>query len=217
MSDKTVGMFELSAPAILAFPNLLTPRAFVSKGKANGQEKFDATFLFRPDHPDLAPMKQALLAAAATKWANIPQAFEWPLRSGDALADKAKGKTDGKDREFFRGYLVLASRSQYAPGLSAAVNGRMKDFPMTGEERALAGAYFYGGCEVFAQFNFVPYEVGNNTPGVTAYLQVVASMNRGERNSKLDAGATRSGSAVFGKHLGQMSAVDPTAGMAGLP
>lgn len=216
MSDKVAGViYNLTEPAILAFPNLMTARPFMRNGKPQGEPKFDAQFMLRPDHKDVPFIREGLLTAAKLMFPTVPEKFQWPIHSGDQLAEEAKAAGE-KDKEFFRGYFVLISRSKFAPGLSAAVNGRAVDFPMTGEERIACGVYFYGGCHVMGQFNFMPYPgvKPHGVPGVTAYLNIVYSLNIGERNSRLEGGAGKSGSAVFGKHLGQMSAVDPTAGMA---
>lgn len=216
--------FQLSAPAILAFPNLLVPRKFMQNGREQGEAKFDATLLLKPDHPDIEAIKSQLNKAALGHWpGGLPQPFSWPLRSGDAMADSAKSK--GKDREVLRGFFVLQGRSQFPPGLSAVINGRVKDYPQTGDDRATAQSYFYGGCECLGGFVFEAYEVGANTPGVTAYLQVLISLNRGEHNAKLTAGASKSGSQMYSaEHLGKVmgtgsplgSPATSTAGISGL-
>jgi hypothetical protein len=67
---------------------------------------------------------------------------------------------------------------------------------------------FYFGVEVLPQFNFVAYDgVGNNLDGVTAYLNMVFTTNKGKR---LSGGA--SAAETFKGYAGHTSTEDPTAG-----
>lgn len=227
-------VFQFTAPALLAHPNFFTPRKFRdAAGRESGEPKYDGRFVFDLDWPDLPTLGEKLVEAARNAWPgakfanplNFPRPapgsiadplfmpVEWCLKSGTEIADKAR--RENKDREAFRGKLVLVSRGQYAPGLSAVLNGRIKDFPMDGPERVASEPYFYGGVEVLAQLQFVGYQVGNNAPVVTAYPNVIMSLNRGDRIASFSGGTAKSGAAVFGAHVGQYTAVDPMAGSPG--
>jgi hypothetical protein len=151
---------------------------------------------------------------------NAPNYLEvdFALRSGDKIADKAKlkAKDQSKPRsqEAFRGYFVLISRGQYPPGLSAIINGRIVDFPQNGPERTASEPYFYGGVEVLVQVQLKAYQVGDNKPVVTAYPNVVLSLNKGEKVPEFSGGTAKSGAAAFASYTGHVSTVDPTVGLA---
>lgn len=233
MSNATAdaAIFNLSKPARLIYENLFEAKAVGPKGATTGTPKFDVSLMLDPSHPDLPAIQAKMLEVARAKWpgrdvvgeakdvdANgIPKAvtFKFPLASGDKLADKAKAKAQAKAPTadvgdpggFQRGKVVIASRSKYEPNLSAAVNGQLSDF--NGPQRPAAKPYFYRGVDVLAQFNFVAYDgVGANPDGVTAYLNMVCSLNTGEKI----AGSQRSASDVFKGYVGLSSTVDPTAG-----
>ena len=221
-------LFEITSPAVLAFPEVFTATKFKDPktGREANDATFDATFLFRADHPDLPAIRAALLKAAADTWPSAQFAdpakpgfmdLDWALKSGDAMADAAK--TQDRDAEHLRGYLVMRAHSfeKYPPGLGCVINGVLKDVPRSGEERATFSKYFYGGANVLGQVGFRGYQVGNNKPGVTAYLQVVCALGTGDRNPRLEGGSGKSASAMFSKHVGHVTSVDPTALPVGLP
>lgn len=214
-------IFHLTHPVILAFPNLITARAYTAPGRKPGDPRFDATFMFDPNHPDIPALNTALQQAAVMEFpGGIPSTMKWPFTDGNERAAKQQAKN--RDGSAFAGKYVLSAHTgeNFPPGLTAVINGKAKD--LFGDERiALASRYFYGGVECFASFNFVPYPEGNGPPGVTSYLQVVTSLNRGERNAKLETGA-KSGSSVHAQqiaaHIGSVSMVNPAAGLpTGLP
>lgn len=204
MSETNEGTISLSAPTTLTFPNLLEARAVQVKGKASGEPKYSSNFEFDADSDDLKALKAEAAKVARAKWPGRALAeLSFPFTNGDKLADKAKAK--GKDREFSRGKVVLTSRSKYQPRLSFVEGGAIKD--LEGDAIAAHGRrVFYSGVQALAQFNFVAYEgVGANPDGVTAYLNMVCSLNKG---TKLAGGA--SASEVFKGYIGTSSAEDPT-------
>jgi len=223
-------LFEITSPVTLAFPGLFVATKF--KDPATGREAneptFDGTFLFAPDHPDLPAIRSALMQVASDTWPSAQfsdpskpgfMELDWALKSGDAMADAAK--TKGKDAEHFRGFYVMRAHSfdKYPPGLGCVINGQLRDVPRSGEERITFQKYFYGGVNVLGQIGFRGYQVGNNKPGVTAYLQVVCSLGTGDHNSKLEGGGGKSASSLFSKHIGHVTDVSPSARTAafGLP
>jgi hypothetical protein len=198
--------FDPAYPAVMSFPNLFTPRKFKDPKtqKETGEAKYDAMLVFEADNPNLAAIKTKLAEIAKGKFPGRDfSTLQFPLKNGTALADDAKAK--GKDSEFMRGKVVLTARSQYAPILSAIVNGKIVEF--TGEARPIAEPKFYPGVNVLAELNFQPHEVGTNKPGVTAYLNKVFSTERGDRLA-----AGKSSAETFQGYVGHMSATDPTAG-----
>ncbi len=200
------GVFNLTKPLTLTFPNLFKARPFKRNGKEIGEPKFDGSFLLDADSDDLKAMKALCvkIARAARPSADL-KTLAFPFKSGDKLADKAKEK--GKDNEVSRGKVVIAARSKYQPKLAVFEAGKILDL----EDETMIARFksrFYPGVLCYAQFNFVWYdEVGNGQAGVNAYLNMVLSTGKGTR-----LGANRSAASVFSGYVGNVSEVDPTAG-----
>jgi hypothetical protein len=219
--DKTDGIFSLTVPVIMAFPQLFEAKAFKENGKEKGEPKYSANLVFPGDSEDLKNLKALAAKLARAKWPDkpfflttqegvkIPEII-FPFTSGDKLADirKKKGKDDG---EYMRGRVIVAARSKYEPRLSYIEGKRIVE--CEGEAAKLAAkGKFYPGVEVLAQLNLVPYEaVGSSgKPGVTAYLNMVLSTDKGARIS-----GGQTASEAFKGYIGQHSAEDPTAPGAG--
>lgn len=219
---KTDGIFSLTQPIIMAFPQLFEPKSFKENGKEKGEPKYSANLIFPADSEDLKALKTLAAGLARAKWPDkqfflttqegvkIPQ-IAFPFTSGDKLADdrKKKGKDDG---EYMRGKVVIAARSKYEPRLSYIEGKRIVE--CDGEAAKLAAkGKFFPGVEVLAQINLVPYDaVGSNgKPGVTAYLNMVLSTGKGTRIS-----GGQTASEAFKGYVGQHSAEDPTAPGAGM-
>lgn len=206
MSEDQIGFFNLTAPVVMAFPNLFVPKAFKgTNGKELGDAKYSGNFIFPPDSPDLKDMKAlAVKIARASRPTADLKTLAFPFRSGDKLADAAKAKK--KDGEYQRGKVVISARSKYQPKLANFQNGKIVDLDEQGQERFKS--QFYPGVLVYVSFNFVWHdEVGGNPAGVNAYLQTVLTTNKGER---LAGGKTAS--EVFSGYVGNVSAEDPTTG-----
>lgn len=205
---KLDGIFNLTLPVVLAFPNLLEAKPFMKNGKPQGDPKYSANLIIAADHPDLKPMKELVTSLARQRWPDKPfSELAFPFTSGDKLAEarKAKGKDDG---DYQRGKVVMNAKSKYEPRLSVLINGKLVDLD-TDILKALHKNKFYNGVEVLAQINFVPYDpIGQNAKGgVTAYLNIVVSTGKGKR---LSGGAPAS--EVFKGYVGGVSAEDPTNG-----
>lgn len=202
---EDIGTINLTVPVVSTFPNLMEAKAVTIKGKPSGEPKYSSNFEFDPDHVDLAALKAEAVKVAKAKWPGRDlKELAFPFTSGDKLADKAKAKD--KDREFSRGKVVLTSRSKYEPRLSVVEGGKLVDYE--GDKRPMAKKFFYNGVMALAQFNFVAYDgVGANPDGVTAYLNMVVSLNKGK---KLSGGS--SAAEVFKGYIGTSSDEDPTAG-----
>jgi len=199
----------MSAPAEIAFPPALFEKR---KFNEKAVPRWEIALLFGPDHPDLKPMKDLCRRIAESEQAGItkdPKAWKYPWSNADDFIAKQAAKEDDKkrDNEFMRGKVLFNSHTaQYEPLLSVNMPERgIVDF--RGELRATVKDKFYAGCMVFCEFSLVWYPPGNGLPGVTAYLNKVCSLNKGERR-----GGARSGAEVFGAYIGKLSATDPTAG-----
>lgn len=227
-TQDDAGIFVFPVPVVSTFPNLLEAKAVTRNGKATGEPKFSLNLEIDPaTQAELAKaLKLKALEIARAKWPGrdfaaetakvdgsglkrIPT-FVFPFSNGTELADAAKAK--GKDREFSRGKLVLTARSKFQPRLSAIVGGKLVDFE--GDAIKTAKTYFYSGVEVLAQVNFQAYDgvPPSGADGVTAYLNLVVSTNKGK---KLASGGP-SASEVFSGYLGSISNIDPTGGASAL-
>lgn len=202
MATDTTGYISMTEPATLTFPNLDKAKAVTVKGKPSGEPKFSSNFEFELDANDLKRLKAHAMAVAKAKWPSrdIPadikeRNFTMPFTLGDKLADKAKN--NGKDREFSRGKMVLTSRSLFPPELSVIEGGKIVDYK--DDARATVTRKFYSGVQSLAEFNFVAYDgVGQNPDGVTAYLNKVCSLNKGEKLT----GAGQSAAETFKGYIG---------------
>lgn len=212
--------YTLTAPVLMAFPNLITPKQVAGKG----DPKFSANFVIAADHPDLAAIKSVVTRIAATRWPGRPVAeIQIPLKSGTVMADKRlkqlqdKARADGKDPaavvsdgEYQRGKVVVTATSgeDRPPSLSVILNGKIVDL----EDPALKVQHkdkFFFGAEVLAQINFATYDGNGSTipDGITAYLSMVLSTGKGERIG----GGQKPASEVFKGYAGSYSAEDPLA------
>lgn len=209
MTDKPAGLYNLTNPVVMTFPNLFEPKAFKGAGgKDAGEPKYSANFLFNPDHPDLRPLKLLAVQVAHSRWPGRDvKTIAFPFTSGDKANEKAvqRGKSA---RDWQAGKIVVAARSKYQPRLAAIVNGRIVDFD---NDAAIATnkGLFYSGVEVLAQFNLTAYQgIGQNPDGVNVYLNMIMSTNKGARI------ATGGMSAVdaFRGYVGAVSDTDPTGG-----
>lgn len=211
--------YTLTAPALMAFPNLLVPKQVAGKG----DPKYSANFVLDAGHPDLAAIKKLIVKIAQQRFPGIDvSTLSIPLKSGNVLADKRiadlkkKAAVAGKDPsaivsdgEYQRGKVVInaSSGADRPPSLSAIVNGKIVDLDSE-VLRQQYGKQFFFGAEVLAQINFATYEGNGSTipNGVTAYLSMVLATGKGERMG----GGPRAASEVFSGYVGSYSAEDPT-------
>lgn len=205
---KIDGIYNLTFPVVMSFPNLFEAKPFMKNGKAQGEPRFSANLIIDANHPDLKPMKELAAKLAKQRWPDKPfSELAFPFASGDKLAEKRK--TKGKDdAENLRGKVVLNAKSKYEPRLSYLENGKIVDLE-TETAKQMAKGKFYSGVEILAQLNFVPYDPIGETAkgGVTAYLNMVLSTCKGKR---LTGG--QNASDVFKGYVGGASSEDPTAG-----
>jgi Protein of unknown function (DUF2815) len=204
--QKSDGIFNLTMPVVMTFPALFEAKAFKKAGKETGEPKFKASFVFSKDSDDLKALKTLAAKLARAKWPDKPfSELLFPFANGNAQADarKAKGKDDS---EHLRGMVVMTARSKYEPRLAYIEKGKIIDLE-TDTAKLAAKGKFYAGVEVLAQVNLVAYDgVGSNKSGVTAYLNMVLSTNKGDRLS-----GGQSASEAFRGYVGAVSAEDPMA------
>ena len=199
-------LFATTHPVLLAYTkSLFHPRAF--RNQPADTAKYDSGILLRPDHPDMPALRQLFVEVATQRWpGRALNTLAFPLKVGDQVADNAKAKA--KDAEYARGYFVIQARSKFPPRLSAVVNGQLIVFE-DDAQRASAAPYFYDGVQAYVQINFFTYDgVGANPDGVSAGLNVINSLNQGDR-LKLGS-VTSNPTEIFSGLAGHISMVDPT-------
>lgn len=202
------GLFTLTRPVVMIFPNLFEPRQVKVNGKPAGDPKYGASFMFSPDNTDLAELKKAVAAVARAKWPGRElKGLAFPLYSGDKMADNRLAKSGKDDGAFQRGKVIIKARSKYQPRLSAIVGGKLLD--LDGPAVLAHKNLFFFGSEVLTQFNFVAYSgIGNNPDGVNAYLNMVLTTGKG---TKLGSSGQTAAEAFAG-YIGHSTDYDPTGG-----
>jgi Protein of unknown function (DUF2815) len=216
--------FMTTSPVTLIFPTLITPKQFQKDGKPTGDPKFSATFLFSPDHPDLAAMKALWVRIIEEKWpgrwareqgekkaGSTSGHLKLPFELGNVLADKAKGK--GKPKEFYRGKISIASKSddKHPPGLAGFnAKGEMENY-LDDAVKKLNAKKFYAGALVYVQFNFVTY-TSPQLEGVTSYINHVLARGDGTPIPEAERSGGPRTSEVFKGYRGHTSTEDPTTG-----
>ncbi len=207
MSEAKGRQAQLTEFVLTSFPNVMEPKAVKKNGKPTGDAKYSHNYEFLPDSADLKALKAEAVAAAKERWPGRDlKELTFPFHKGDKLADKAASQ--GKAREWSRGREVLVARSKFEPQLSVVEGGKIVEYE--GDRRPQAKKFFYNGVLCLAQFNFQAYEgVGNNPDGVTCYLNMVCSSNKGTKLS----GGGGNAAETFKGCIGLSSAEDPTLGM----
>lgn len=214
MAEATVeGVYSLTAPTVMAFPSLLEAKKFKRNGKETGEAKFGGTFVFEPDAQDLKDMKALCARLAKGKWPGQELAkIKFPFKSGDKEIERriAKLKKEGKEykgeNDFMKGKVVLKASSKYPPRLSVILNGKPVD--LDGDALKANAGKFYFGVQTLAQFNFVPYDAieEGDSDGVTAYLNLVLSLNKGDKLTT----SRQSAAETFSRYIGHSTEEDPT-------
>lgn len=198
--NKEDHTFTLTVPVRMTFVNLIAPRAF----KPGAEPKFGATFLLPQDNADVPGLKNLISRVYSEAFpGKAIEGARVPLRSGESQADRAKAR--GKDFELARGNWVMGASSGYQPVLSVILNGKWTDLTDDDDLITQYGGQFYSGTDARASFFFKKYEITETNWGVTAYLQNVASYNRG---TKL---GTASGASRFGEVTGHVTEENPEA------
>lgn len=213
MTDKTsqasTAFIIQSKPVILCFPDNLFVASAVN---GQGALKFGCQSVMANDHPDLGPMKNAIMAVAQQVVPGIEwNAFGKPLYSGTKEADKRKAKKGDKyngDADFMRDQVVIKSRSKFAPALAIIENKKLIELT----DDALKAKYkarFFFGAEIIVELAFVWYKAmkEGDKPGVTAYCNKVIATGGGTRRSSGTSAAD-----AFAGYLGKLSGESPLAG-----
>lgn len=219
--------FTAALPTLLAYPHLFRTREYTPKdGGPKGAPKYEATFMFRPDSPELMQIRNIIIAEADAKYPGAIQRnpdgsvlpsplLSLPLKHGQEYYDKSTAE-QRKGREAFRSYVMFhtSCAASRPPSLAYLVNGQAVDLPLDATRTQYEDAHFYGGAHVLFQVNIVPFKAGS---GIVAYLNTVTSLSRGDRVPAFSGGEQLPASQVHNQHIGQATAYDPTAGGAAAP
>lgn len=203
-TDEGIITFGMTEQPRALFPTLFTPKKFKKNGVEQGEPKYSSSFLFDEDSEELGRLKKKAIAVARSKWGDdvALKDLVFPFKGGAGLKKKAENKK--KDGSFYDGQVMLKTSSKFKP---ATLDAR-KDPPVETEDPKL----IYSGCYVAGEVNFVAYnddddDDGNEVPGgVTAYVNAVVFVAKGDRIAGKDHAAT------FRGLKGSASAVDPTSG-----
>lgn len=211
MSNETNNTFAMSVPAEIAFPPALFEKR---KPTPKAEPRYEMAISLPADHPDLPAIKAMCKQIAEKNQPGVTasaSAWKYPWQSADAFIARQETKEKKYDNSHLAGKVIFNSHStKYEPKLSVLMPGRgVVDF-WDEAARQTVKDKFYAGCQVLCEFSLVWYPPNNGIPGVTAYLNKVLSLNKGERRA-----GGRSGAETFSGYVGKMSAVDPTAGMPG--
>jgi len=214
-------LYTFKAPVRVAFSNIVSARQFEENGKAKGDPRFDGTFILDPDSPDLATIKDLVIAAAKTlnpgktlRARRLTQEevdnggfveIQVPWKDGTKLADKAKAA--GKDQEFFRGKIAIKAASKYAPALSGVEGGKIVSYD-NAETRPTLDKLFYAGAYIAPHVCLHAYKARDEKPGgVGLYLNAAIFIKHGPRIG----GQRVNPAEVFKGYAGTVSSEDPGA------
>lgn len=214
MADEAgKGIFRFVVPVRLAFVDLYIPRAFGPKAKPKGEPKYGAWLLLDPEHPELKAFKTKLAEIAKAKWPGAQLSeLSFPLKLGNKVRDDhnaklvREGKSPDTKYDFCAGKVIVPAKSQFQPNLGFVANGQLIE--LTDDAlKAANKSKFYAGVEALAEVNLVAFNRTrpDDKDGVTAYLNGVVSLGRGERIASSGSGLAES----FSGYLGQASETNP--------
>lgn len=226
MSDDKATIL-ITPTARMFFPTVINPRPYEENGVPKGDPRYSLSLILEPG--DLKSFKQyddttkdfeavnfsdVLFKVAAAKWPEIDDVkaavkhggIGWPIKKGDAIVKKKKGK----HAEHLAGKFLVSAGSieKYAPVLKAIIDGKVTDLnPALTEDVANIKALFTGGNYALAEINVKGTEAADKKY-LTLYLNGVTFVKPGERIGG-------SGGEAMDKYAGTLggeAAVDPTGG-----
>lgn len=217
--------YTFTTPALLAFPNLFEARAYEGAGGGDGTLRYDTKVLMRPDHPDVAGINAVLVRLKEKHFSHLQVSqMHFCLQSGDKMANDGQQQVPPQNLEIYRGWIVLTARTKFLDkqALGVILNGKITDVPPAPESAAFE-RYFYGGAGAMLEIELVPYPGNRLIPsGISCWPKSVLALNNPEKYPPMPefaAGGRTRASSTWGdkiaQHVGHVSQVDPTAGMAG--
>jgi hypothetical protein len=140
----------------LAFPSLWKATA----PKNGGEAAFSASFLFPPNHKQMAEIKAIFLKVATEKWAAKAAAIYKALEAADKLC-LHKGDLKG-EYEGFEGQLYISARSKIRPSI---FDGQRQDLSEA-DGKPYSGCYVNASIELWAQDNSFGKRINAQLRGV---------------------------------------------------
>ena len=211
MAEQKVAQedFDFTSAHPAVFLDLFEARAFKDKaGKEKGEAKFGAQLLLPTDRTqgDLKALRETVARVATTEWPGINLGtLHMPWENGTDMADRYAAA--GKPREFYRGYTVLKTKSQFKPLLAFVDGTQIVDYTPVVEVKYPPKSVFYPGVRAIVGVKLVAYD-GTGGKGITAYLTAFLSTRKGD-----PIGSTQpSLKDRFAGVVGVQTEEDPTAG-----
>ncbi len=101
--DNNSNIYQMTVPAPLVWPHLITPQAEHTRGKTVFKSVYKGTFLLSQDHPDWQPIREKMRSLAPAG------ADKFPVEDGTKMAEEARAKH--RDREWARGKILFTAQS----------------------------------------------------------------------------------------------------------
>lgn len=139
----------------LTFPDLFEAKQFDGKGDA----KFSGGFLFPRDHPQIAEIQKAIIAAADDKWGAKAGEVLKALKAGDRLAVH---DGDAKEYDGYAGNLFINSSNKMRP----LVIGQNREPLVAADGKPYSGCYVNAIVEFWGQDNAYGKRVNASLLGV---------------------------------------------------
>lgn len=157
------------------------------------------------------------MAVAQAKWPGRDVGSDWragrftlPFSSGvsQIAKKKAAAAKDGREYDgrldFLDGQYVLKTSSQFRSRFAVIENGKITP-DLEGTALEANKSKFYNGVKCLIEVNLRAYDgVGTGADGVTAYLNIITSLNEG---SRIQGG--RSASEAFAGYAGKVTTENP--------
>jgi hypothetical protein len=124
--------------------------------EAGATPKFNCHFIFLPDHPALAALKEAVVTAAKAKWPNNWQAVLQQLQAADRVCVRdGASKADKAYGEAYKGAFFVTASNEIRPTVVDCVAGPDgKARPLTkADGKPYSGCYVNAEVDVWAMDN----------------------------------------------------------------
>lgn len=159
----------------ISFPQLFSPSAF-----GEGEPAYSASFLFAPDSPAAAAIKETLQAVAKEKWADKAPAMLKTLKADNKLC---LGDGERKaDKAGYDGNLYVTARNPARP----TVIDRNKSPLTAADGKPYAGCYVNAILDVWAQDNNYGKRINAKLLGVQ-FVKDGEPFGAGKSSASLDA------------------------------
>jgi hypothetical protein len=219
-TPATAGIVTVLNPVRLIYAQLFEAVRFgqTRTSPGTGEPKYSASFVFDKSNPDFNVVKSTAVAVAKAKWPGRDIGADWkagrfnlPFSTGKELIDAKKAKlAEGKKEydgrmDFLADTFVLKSSSKFPARFAVIENGVITP-DLDGTALVANKSKFYNGVKCLVQVNLVAYDKVGKTgvDGVTCYLNIINSLNEGERIS-----GGQTAAEAFSQYAGKPSSENP--------